>query len=479
LIDENQLIAPKPDVDYRNLSSQPTPEDFFLLSRVTGAMSVKQLCATSGLGRAKTLAAVARLLDVGLLHEVDANGKPKPKPKAAPAPKPQPASRPPDPEPFPRNETAGARIVETSEGEVFAGKSQPFGLVEPVNPRPAANREVPVDHPATHELFEPHTREGMSLNDEEDDLFMASSPAHRSRLDGSAPVHRESRESRPVTSPGGGRPAQSAPPGHETVAPKKAEPAATPTYSRFPADFASYQIEESAIVEGLDPQMQREIYFVYEHLEHIDFYELFDLDPDADRKAIRTAYFSLSKRFHPDKFFREEAVEVASMVEQIFMFVTKGHETLSKPKKRSEYDRALADLRQRVEKAADEEDRKREMAAELLERRALQLEEQGDLLRASGEFRKVAALRRDVHSLLRSANLLLRANQKLDDAAKLARAAMTELRDDPEPRLLLGQIYEKNGMLVEALSAFEEAMELAPGDASVRVHVERVRSQLG
>lgn len=482
MIDENQLIAPKPDVDYRALSSQPSPEDFFLLSRVTGPTSVKQLCATSGLGRDKTIAALERLLEFGLVHEVDANGKPKAATK--------PAKPPSEPAGFrPRTDSdwgaPAASLLETSEGEVIAaGSSRPVGGIDTVQKRGPARRPEPTrPEPMNEELRDPQTRMGMFFDDEEDDLFMPSSPAHRSRLQGDGSPGRESGGARPSTSPGGGRPASSDVRGTTPLVQARAKVADAafegPRYSRFPSSFDSYVLDESLLVENVDAEMLREIYFVHAHLEHIDFYELFDLEEDADRSEIKTAYFAMSKRFHPDKFFRQEAPEISSRVEAIFKFVTKGYETLSKPKKREEYDRALSELRNRAAQASAEENRKREMAAELLERRAKTLEEQGDLVRASGEFKKVAALRRDAHALLRSANLLLRANQQLDEAAKLARTAMIELRTDAEPRLLLGQIYEKNGMLVEALSAFEEAQELAPGDPSVRVHVERVRSQLG
>jgi DnaJ-class molecular chaperone len=216
---------------------------------------------------------------------------------------------------------------------------------------------------------------------------------------------------------------------------------------------------------------------VHSQLDQIDFYQLFGVERDANRRTIKRSYFKLSKRFHPDKFFRDEAGGVAGRVEEIFKFVTKAYNTLSKKKKRAEYDQALQEQAAEADRSAEDERRKREMAADLLARRAQQLEEQGDFVGAAGELRKVASLRRDPQLLLRAANLLLRANQKLDEAASYARAARKELTGSVEPYLLLGQIYEKNEMFAEALDAFEQASQIAPGDPSVQIHLERIRSQ--
>lgn len=456
LIDDQQLLAQKPDVDYGDLPSQPSPEDFFLLSRVNGVVSVGKLCMTSGLGRDKTIAAIERLLNVGLLHAVDESGKPI---KNSAPPKP----------------------------EVRSHSSHDAAEV---SPRPPQFNEPPslefavdgtgdaLSEPSTGDLMNRGGPDMASLDDDDDDLFMASSPAHKARVEGHHPPSATGGRERPKTSPGGGRPSSSASVGGMPLA-KKREPAKEARrFERFPSSFDEYRPDPSLMVEGIDDELQREIHFVYESLDEIDFYQLFGVAEDADRKVIRKSYFTLSKRFHPDKFFREEAGEVASRVDSIFKFVTKGYQTLSKKDKRAEYDRALAQSRAEADQASADDEKKRSMAADMLERRAGQLEEQGKLLEAAGELRKVASLRRDPYVLLRAATLLLRANQSLDEAASFARAAAMELPDEPQPRLVLGQIYEKNNMLKEANDALEEAVSIAPDDPSVRVHLERVRSRL-
>ena len=61
-------------------------------------------------------------------------------------------------------------------------------------------------------------------------------------------------------------------------------------------------------------------------------YEVLGVASDADRRAIRDAYFSLSKRFHPDVFYGREIVE-------IFRALTTAYDVRSNPKLRQDYDR--------------------------------------------------------------------------------------------------------------------------------------------
>jgi curved DNA-binding protein CbpA len=246
----------------------------------------------------------------------------------------------------------------------------------------------------------------------------------------------------------------------------------------FPADFDTFRVDDVELGDGVDPEMAREILFVHSQLDQIDYYQLFGVERDADRREIKRSYYQLSKRFHPDKYFRDRAGQVSERVEKIFKFVTKAYNTLSKKQKRAEYDRALGEAQARAEHDAADDRRRREMAAELLARRAAQLEQQGDLVGAAAELRKVASLTREPEVLLKAATLLLRANMKLDEAASFARAALQQLGESVEARLVLGQIYERNRMFAEAQEAFEQAKRVAPGDPSIQVHLERLRSQL-
>lgn len=68
-----------------------------------------------------------------------------------------------------------------------------------------------------------------------------------------------------------------------------------------------------------------------------NFYEVLGVDPKCDGPALKDAYFSLAKLFHPDKF-RKEAPEITKRVHSAFAQLASAHETLRTPDSRELYD---------------------------------------------------------------------------------------------------------------------------------------------
>lgn len=81
------------------------------------------------------------------------------------------------------------------------------------------------------------------------------------------------------------------------------------------------------------------------HALHQDatHYELLGVAADADRKTIRDAYFALSKRFHPDVYFKRNIGAYHEKVEGIFRALTRAYDALSNPRQRAAYDKLLAE----------------------------------------------------------------------------------------------------------------------------------------
>ncbi|MBW1762829.1 MAG: DnaJ domain-containing protein, partial [Deltaproteobacteria bacterium] len=62
---------------------------------------------------------------------------------------------------------------------------------------------------------------------------------------------------------------------------------------------------------------------------------------DADRAEIRSAYFALSKAFHPDAYYGKRLGSFKPKMEVVFRKVTDAYEAVGRPKKREAYDRYL------------------------------------------------------------------------------------------------------------------------------------------
>lgn len=66
-------------------------------------------------------------------------------------------------------------------------------------------------------------------------------------------------------------------------------------------------------------------------MEFKDYYKILGVEPDADRKAIKTAYRRLARKYHPDVSQDKDA-------EARFKEVSEAYEVLADEKKRAEYD---------------------------------------------------------------------------------------------------------------------------------------------
>ena len=82
-------------------------------------------------------------------------------------------------------------------------------------------------------------------------------------------------------------------------------------------------------------------------LEATDHYEVLDVARDADKKAIKRAYFGLAATFHPDRFFGKKLGPVRVPLERIFDRLTIAHDTLTRREERAAYDATLPPARAR------------------------------------------------------------------------------------------------------------------------------------
>ncbi|MFK7894241.1 MAG: tetratricopeptide repeat protein [Myxococcota bacterium] len=91
-------------------------------------------------------------------------------------------------------------------------------------------------------------------------------------------------------------------------------------------------IDEGKLNESLDIQIdiQRRI-LEFEAGLGRPYHTLLNVEVGAPPKAVKRAYFKLSKEFHPDRFFRKDIGEYAERLDRIFKKVLEAHEMLSDP----------------------------------------------------------------------------------------------------------------------------------------------------
>jgi CheY-like chemotaxis protein len=98
----------------------------------------------------------------------------------------------------------------------------------------------------------------------------------------------------------------------------------------------------------LGKRLARRVESIHGLLGELDHYQILGLDPDADARAIREAYFELSLEFHPDRFFLLRSGDLKAKIYAIYRRVSEAYEVLSDERRRDQYDGDGARSRRRV-----------------------------------------------------------------------------------------------------------------------------------
>ena len=100
------------------------------------------------------------------------------------------------------------------------------------------------------------------------------------------------------------------------------------------------------------PDLEAEMLQRFDQLREQDLYQVLGVIATANPDEVRRAYYALAKRFHPDKFIREDAKAKA---EKVFAHITEAYSTLTHPETRKRYDedQALRKSSREPEKKVD------------------------------------------------------------------------------------------------------------------------------
>jgi curved DNA-binding protein CbpA len=122
---------------------------------------------------------------------------------------------------------------------------------------------------------------------------------------------------------------------------RQPSPAPVEVASTGEAD-GSAAVSDGAIDPELDlsVDLQRRILDLEANLEQ-PYHALLGVDRNADARAIKRAYFDLSRQFHPDRYFRRQIGDYGPRLERIFKKIVEAYELLSDPTTRAEIERSL------------------------------------------------------------------------------------------------------------------------------------------
>ncbi len=112
------------------------------------------------------------------------------------------------------------------------------------------------------------------------------------------------------------------------------KPAPAPALDATEADAIDPSLE-------IEVALQREILAFEARLAHATHHEILGVAPGGDPREIKRSYFRLSKRFHPDRYFRRRIGDYATRLDRIFRYVALAYELLSDPASRAEIESAM------------------------------------------------------------------------------------------------------------------------------------------
>ncbi len=96
---------------------------------------------------------------------------------------------------------------------------------------------------------------------------------------------------------------------------------------------------------ALDPVLVAQVVELDGKLETADLFTLLGVAAGAEPQVVKAAFFALSKKLHPDRYFRKDLGELRPKLERVFKGLSKAHQTLTRPEKRDAYLAANPPLR--------------------------------------------------------------------------------------------------------------------------------------
>jgi curved DNA-binding protein CbpA len=133
-------------------------------------------------------------------------------------------------------------------------------------------------------------------------------------------------------------PSAPAPPPPSAAAPRPtpAVPASDPELEAHPGMTEDVDLARDHRLRILD--LERRLSGELHH------YDLLGVGRDADKKAIKRAYYELAALFHPDRFFRKRLGSFKAKMEAIFTRITEAHDVLTDAERRAEYDGYIGEI---------------------------------------------------------------------------------------------------------------------------------------
>ncbi len=207
-----------------------------------------------------------------------------------------------------------------------------------------------------------------------------------------------------------------------------------------------------------DNAQLQEVLAMSDRMSDLDYYQVLEVDNDAEPAEIKKSYFQLARKYHPDLFDRDLDAGIKEKIDEVFDTITKAYHTLSDEVKKATYDKKKSKPSSGGRDVRDTEKR-----AEVKFRQGKTLFDQTRFDEALILLQE--AVRLDSHKS-RYYLLLAMTQAKLPDYHRKAVDNFNKaIEMEPwsaDPYAGLGAMYRKEGMPVMAKKYFSKALHVDP-----------------
>ncbi len=236
------------------------------------------------------------------------------------------------------------------------------------------------------------------------------------------------------------------------------------------------------LLDRLPEEIQKQVEIIeqtYAGLSHKDYYTLLGVTTKADMPQIKTAYYRLARKFHPDRYYGLEDPIVKEKIDIIFSTINVAYETLKNSKSRHQYDTAsLDDRRINISSTTESQKPAVENVAKVAEdyyQRAQKSYSSRNFFEAVQFLRSATQITPTVAKYWRHLGIALSKNEQWRKEAEDSFQRAVDLEpQNPENHLYLAFLYRNSALKLRAKRCFMKVMELDPKNDVAKAQIAEI-----
>lgn len=225
--------------------------------------------------------------------------------------------------------------------------------------------------------------------------------------------------------------------------------------SQDPEGEGTVSMDDILRGHDIDESFLNEVNELYKNCDSMTHYEILGLSSNASQSELKKAYYSLVKKYHPDRYFRLRHDELKGKLSTIFARINHAYTILSDAQKRAEYDsQFLKSTSDKKESKVDSAQERFEKGYELYLSRVYD-----EAVTLFGQAVYLDSSKPKYHFYY---GLALREVGRFKDAEKAILKAIELWPQNADYVAELGYLYLRLEMKLRARKTFERALSIEP-----------------